>query len=138
MKNCPRVECRRVSIRMGAIYKAAYGTLSRRVTCDVCTYIRAANMQKLNFVGGGGGGGGGAFIYICPPNAGCATTPLTTTRLVARSPTSSGTRPTPLLYREYISYIFNKCMMAKTYLFSNTKRYCCIELAPVHCKDDEL
>ena len=31
MKNCPRVECRRVSISMGAIYKAAYGTLSRRV-----------------------------------------------------------------------------------------------------------
>ena len=30
MKNCPRVECRRVSISMGAIYKAAYGTLSRR------------------------------------------------------------------------------------------------------------
>ena len=30
MKNCPRVECRRVSISIGAIYKAAYGTLSRR------------------------------------------------------------------------------------------------------------
>ena len=26
-----RVECRRVSISMGAIYNAAYGTLSRRV-----------------------------------------------------------------------------------------------------------
>ena len=33
MKNCPRVECRRVSISMGAIYKAAYGTLSRREIC---------------------------------------------------------------------------------------------------------
>ncbi|KAL5479605.1 hypothetical protein EMCRGX_G023152 [Ephydatia muelleri] len=32
MKNCPRVECRRVSISMGAIYKAAYGTLSRRAS----------------------------------------------------------------------------------------------------------
>ena len=31
MKNCPRVECRRVSISMGAIYRAAYGILSRRV-----------------------------------------------------------------------------------------------------------
>ena len=30
MKNCPRVECRRVSISIGAIYKAAYGILSRR------------------------------------------------------------------------------------------------------------
>ena len=30
MKNCPRVECRRVSISMGAIYRAAYGILSRR------------------------------------------------------------------------------------------------------------
>ena len=32
------------------------------------------------FLGGGGGGGGGggegAFIYICPPSGGCATTPL--------------------------------------------------------------
>ena len=36
MKNCPRVECRRVSISMGAIYKAAYGTLSRRVHCLGC------------------------------------------------------------------------------------------------------
>ena len=34
MKNGPRVECRRVSISMGAIYKAAYGTLSRRVVCS--------------------------------------------------------------------------------------------------------
>ena len=32
MKNCPRVECRRVSISIGAIYKAAYGILSRRVS----------------------------------------------------------------------------------------------------------
>ena len=30
MKNCPCVEGRRVSISMGAIYKAAYGILSRR------------------------------------------------------------------------------------------------------------
>ena len=37
MKNCPRVECRRVSISMGAIYKAAYGTLSRRAMCAQST-----------------------------------------------------------------------------------------------------
>ena len=35
MKNCPRVECRRVSISIGAIYKAAYGILSRRVCIAV-------------------------------------------------------------------------------------------------------
>ena len=35
MKNCPHVECRQVSISMGAIYKAAYGTLSRRVYSEI-------------------------------------------------------------------------------------------------------
>ena len=62
MKNCPRVECKRVSISMGAIYKAAYGTLSRRgrwrfsVTKSVRLHGEAGevdlvaaeqNMQKL-------------------------------------------------------------------------------------------
>ena len=28
--NCPRVECRRVATIIGAIYRTAYGTLSRR------------------------------------------------------------------------------------------------------------
>ena len=40
MKNCPRVECRRVSISMGAIYKAAYGTLSRRELCMGEAWLR--------------------------------------------------------------------------------------------------
>ena len=46
MKNCPRVECRRVSISMGAIYKAAYGTLSRRDP-DFIQLINVKAVQEL-------------------------------------------------------------------------------------------
>ena len=53
MKNCPRVECRRVSISIGAIYKAAYGTLSRRDAYGTCmnhNFKRSVSLQKCGLV----------------------------------------------------------------------------------------
>ena len=64
MKNCPRVECRRVSISIGAIYKAAYGILSRRViylrmsrslssfVCSVSSTQMVQNAKSLCGCGG--------------------------------------------------------------------------------------
>ena len=48
MKNCPRVECRRVSISIGAIYKAAYGILSRRVGSELQWQLKVrTRLQKV-------------------------------------------------------------------------------------------
>ena len=45
MKNCPRVECRRVSISISAIYKAAYGILSHHGRCEYWHSKRRALKQ---------------------------------------------------------------------------------------------
>ena len=47
MKNCPRVECRRVSISIGAVYKAAYGILSRRDSTCVHTHTHTMALSNL-------------------------------------------------------------------------------------------
>ena len=39
VKNCPRVKCRRVSANIGVIYRAAYGSQSRRVYCPICLNV---------------------------------------------------------------------------------------------------
>ena len=44
VKNCPRVECRRVATNIGVIYRTAYGTLSRREWSVTVTWAVTAEV----------------------------------------------------------------------------------------------